>query len=442
MNARALGLKVIGVTSVAYATATTSRHASGTFLKDHCDIVLDSKIAVGDAELTAEGIEAPFAPASTVVTSALMQAVVAAAAGELAARGIEPPLLRSGNVDGGHEWNGRVMTRVRRTGSSTATERPVRSPAATARSTRRCARSSAAAIRARDVLRVRRVRAVEGAAAGAAQERDDAQRPAAAAQHRAQPVHRALRPLAGRRPTARRPSPAARLAGAAPAPHARAHRTAALDRLERRVALRVADRDAARDDRRARARRARRRGGRRPDQTGPGAGGDASVRRRPAASGLRRCSARSISAWSAKPASAKSRWTVAASIGSSHSAAARAARCSWLSRKRSRGRLLLGQLGLRDVLEEPAHPQRHRLLGQRRGQPQEAAAPAPRPPPSPGSPRRLAAASPTARRAPGARPPPARAGARPPAPPRPGRAVRPAAARAAPYAPTRSARAA
>ncbi|MEV7581727.1 SIS domain-containing protein [Streptomyces erythrochromogenes] len=109
MNARAIGLKVIGVTSVAYATDTRSRHASGTFLKDHCDVVLDSKIAVGDAELSIDGIDAPFAPASTVVTSAIMQAVMATAAGELAARGLEPPLLRSGNVDGGHEWNGRVM---------------------------------------------------------------------------------------------------------------------------------------------------------------------------------------------------------------------------------------------------------------------------------------------------------------------------------------------
>ncbi|MHA5050830.1 SIS domain-containing protein [Streptomyces sp. SD15] len=110
MNARALGVRVIGVTSVAYASETTSRHVSGTYLNDHCDIVLDSKIAVGDAELTLDTIEAPFAPASTVVTTALLQAVMATAAGALADRGIEPPLLRSGNVDGGHEWNDRVMT--------------------------------------------------------------------------------------------------------------------------------------------------------------------------------------------------------------------------------------------------------------------------------------------------------------------------------------------
>ncbi|MEU9120343.1 SIS domain-containing protein [Streptomyces sp. NPDC048506] len=109
LNARALGITVIGVTSVAYAEATTSRHASGGYLKDHCDLVLDSHIPVGDAELTLPGIDAPFAPASTVVTSAIMQALVATAAGALAERGIDPPLLRSGNVDGGHDWNARVI---------------------------------------------------------------------------------------------------------------------------------------------------------------------------------------------------------------------------------------------------------------------------------------------------------------------------------------------
>lgn len=109
VKARERGVRVVGVTSVAYAAQTSSRHSSGTFLKDHCDLVLDSKIAVGDAELTHEGVPAPFAPASTVVTTALLQAVMATAAAVLAERGIEPPLLRSGNVDGGHEWNARVF---------------------------------------------------------------------------------------------------------------------------------------------------------------------------------------------------------------------------------------------------------------------------------------------------------------------------------------------
>ncbi len=109
LSARARGVKVVGLTSLAYPEHTSSRHSSGTYLRDHCDVVLDNKIAVGDAELVAEGVPAPFAPASTVVTSALMQAVIATAVGALAERGCTPPLLRSGNVDGGHEWNDRVM---------------------------------------------------------------------------------------------------------------------------------------------------------------------------------------------------------------------------------------------------------------------------------------------------------------------------------------------
>lgn len=108
-RARELGLTVVGVTSLAYAEETQPSNATGTFLKDHCDVVLDNRIPVGDATLRHEGVDVPFAPASTVVASALMQAVVATAVGLLAERGIEPPLLRSGNVDGGLAANERVF---------------------------------------------------------------------------------------------------------------------------------------------------------------------------------------------------------------------------------------------------------------------------------------------------------------------------------------------
>lgn len=108
-EARALGMTVVGVTSLAYAEQTRPRHASGTFLKDHCDIVVDCKIPVGDAELSDPRVPAPYGPASTVVVSALMQAVMATAATELAARGLTPPMIRSGNVDGGLAWNAKVF---------------------------------------------------------------------------------------------------------------------------------------------------------------------------------------------------------------------------------------------------------------------------------------------------------------------------------------------
>jgi uncharacterized phosphosugar-binding protein len=108
-HARSRGLHVIGLTSLAYPAEVTSQHPSGTYLKDHCDVVLDNKIAVGDGELAVPGAATTFGPVSTIVTSALMQAVVASAVGLLVERGIEPPLFRSGNVDGGTEWNAKLM---------------------------------------------------------------------------------------------------------------------------------------------------------------------------------------------------------------------------------------------------------------------------------------------------------------------------------------------
>ncbi|MEE1827083.1 SIS domain-containing protein [Streptomyces sp. BE20] len=113
-HARGRGLRVIGLTSLAYPGEVPSAHPSGTYLKDHCDVVLDNKIAVGDGELTHPGAEATFGPVSTIVTSALMQAVVASAVGRLAdaaaaGDGAAPPLFRSGNVPGGTEWNAKQM---------------------------------------------------------------------------------------------------------------------------------------------------------------------------------------------------------------------------------------------------------------------------------------------------------------------------------------------
>ncbi|MFJ1703507.1 sugar isomerase domain-containing protein [Kitasatospora sp. NPDC088346] len=108
-HARDRGMRVVGVTSLAYPGEVSSNHPSGTFLKDNCDVVLDSKIAVGDGELSHPAAGVPFGSVSTIVTSALMQSVVASAVGRLAERGITPPLFRSGNVDGGTEWNAKVM---------------------------------------------------------------------------------------------------------------------------------------------------------------------------------------------------------------------------------------------------------------------------------------------------------------------------------------------
>lgn len=108
-EARERGLTVIGVTSHEYTDNVGSRHASGKKMKDFAHIVLDNKVDKGDAVLAAEGVPQRFAPASGVTSTALLHALVAATIERLLERGVTPPVFLAANVDGGAEWNARLL---------------------------------------------------------------------------------------------------------------------------------------------------------------------------------------------------------------------------------------------------------------------------------------------------------------------------------------------
>lgn len=108
-EARDRGIKVIGVTSRAYTDSVTSRHPSGKKMYEFADVVLDNKVDKGDALLRAEGVPQKFCPASGVTSTALLQALVAATVEELLSRGFTPPIFLAGNVDGGMEYNARLV---------------------------------------------------------------------------------------------------------------------------------------------------------------------------------------------------------------------------------------------------------------------------------------------------------------------------------------------
>ncbi len=107
------GLKVIGLTSREYADGVESRHISGKKMHDFADVVLDNKVAKGDAILKAEGIPQKFCPASGVTSIAILQAMVAASIQELLHRGITPPIYLAGNVDGGKEYNAHLLDKYK-----------------------------------------------------------------------------------------------------------------------------------------------------------------------------------------------------------------------------------------------------------------------------------------------------------------------------------------
>lgn len=107
--ARERGVKVIGLTSHAYSQAVDSRHPSGKKMHDFADVVLDNKVDKGDAVLSAKGMPQKFSPASGVTSIAILQALVAATIQELLQRGIVPPVYLAANVDGGKEYNARLL---------------------------------------------------------------------------------------------------------------------------------------------------------------------------------------------------------------------------------------------------------------------------------------------------------------------------------------------
>jgi uncharacterized phosphosugar-binding protein len=113
IEAKELGTSVISVTSAENYASAASRHSSGKKLADVADITIDSRVPVGDAILSLDGLAVPVAASSTVLGAALMNAMVAQTAEELLAMGQQPPVIVSMNVPGGDEQNARLTEQYR-----------------------------------------------------------------------------------------------------------------------------------------------------------------------------------------------------------------------------------------------------------------------------------------------------------------------------------------
>jgi uncharacterized phosphosugar-binding protein len=95
LGAKARGLPVIAVTSVAHADATVSRHPSGKKLKDIADITVDNCTPPGDAVITLEDLKYPVGPSSSIGALAVVNALKVRTAELLLERGVEPVVLTS-----------------------------------------------------------------------------------------------------------------------------------------------------------------------------------------------------------------------------------------------------------------------------------------------------------------------------------------------------------
>jgi uncharacterized phosphosugar-binding protein len=105
IDAKKRGAKTIGITSAGHYATAKSRHSSSKKLTDVVDLTVDSRVPVGDAVLTFDGLESPVAAASTALGAALMNAIVAQTTEALLAVGYQPPVIVSMNVPGGDDRN-------------------------------------------------------------------------------------------------------------------------------------------------------------------------------------------------------------------------------------------------------------------------------------------------------------------------------------------------
>jgi len=109
LAARERGVKLIGITARAYSDGVASRHPSGQKLADLCDLVLDNGAPYGDAAVAVAGFRQKIGPLSSVTGCALANALVAETVAVLVARGVTPPVFMSANLDGGDEFNARLL---------------------------------------------------------------------------------------------------------------------------------------------------------------------------------------------------------------------------------------------------------------------------------------------------------------------------------------------
>jgi uncharacterized phosphosugar-binding protein len=106
-------MTTIGITSRSYADELPSdhpaRHPSGKNLYQEVDYFLNNHLPYGDTIVELEGTVQKTGPTSTFCNVFTINLLMIETAKALLAKGVEPPLLMSGNLPGGDEANKKLI---------------------------------------------------------------------------------------------------------------------------------------------------------------------------------------------------------------------------------------------------------------------------------------------------------------------------------------------
>lgn len=105
LEAKSMGLKTIGITSVTFSKAIPAENPFGKKLYEVVDVVIDNKIPEGDAVIEVEGLEVRVAPVSTIVNAFVVQLLTIKTIERILEKGVKPEVWTSANIPGGLDKN-------------------------------------------------------------------------------------------------------------------------------------------------------------------------------------------------------------------------------------------------------------------------------------------------------------------------------------------------
>lgn len=95
-----------GIPTVAVASGAYFDDPGDTPKLYRCaDLYIDNCVPHGDAVMELPGCDAPMGSVSTAASAFILQSVLLEAAAAAAEKGVKPPIYRSGNVEGGAQFN-------------------------------------------------------------------------------------------------------------------------------------------------------------------------------------------------------------------------------------------------------------------------------------------------------------------------------------------------
>lgn len=111
LEAKAIGMNVISLTSKQFTDIVESRHSSKMKLADVSDVVIDLKCVAGDAAMSIEGVDAKFCGTSTILGMTVMESIIARTVELCVDKGYNPPIYVSSNLDKGDKINAEYIAK-------------------------------------------------------------------------------------------------------------------------------------------------------------------------------------------------------------------------------------------------------------------------------------------------------------------------------------------